>query len=1212
MRLKRLEVFGFKSFADRMEFDFVPGLTGIVGPNGCGKSNVVDAIRWVLGEQRPTQLRGTEMTDVIFKGTTNRQGLGFAEVTVVLDNEGGGLPSEYSEVSFTRRLFRTGESEYLLNRQPSRLKDIREILLDTGLGVHSYTILEQGKIDAILAANPVERRAIFEEAAGISKFRLRRKEAVRKIEQVQQNLLRLGDLLAELESGIRSLKIQASKARRFQEFHQRLKELRIALALHHFRARSAELEEAKTLREKREAGLQEIRDLRERQESEIRLLEEEVSVLVAEISREASVLEKAKMEEAQAADRVNGLEVRMGEWERERQQAQERRLAVAKLGAEKEEEAARILGELERSREGLAASQRILEEKEEAVRAAARGARELSESLAQADREVLELMHLRTEAQNRRVDLDAKIRVLEAGKTRLQSRSVEMEQTLAFRKDHESKLAGEAQSIEAREQEIEAALAEARNRRESLEVEAREAEDRFQNIEQRLASLSSRQQVLRELAEGREGLDVGAKALLDGDTASGSAELSLLADRVQIDLRYARALETALLGRANSLVTFHPGAAAQGMARLRREKGGRAFFALAGNAKSAGELPAIPQAPGVIGRLLDQLRCGPALMPLMQQWIGDCVLVEDGLRAASLSDRHAEFRFVTPEGDLFAHDLWIGGEEAKESGLISRRSLLDALEVELTSLREERERLSLRREEMRRSITQAVSDQDRVEAQRGLLARESAVRSAGVEQARGEISRLGEELELLQKEIVQMQEELARSAELLGHVMGEVSSLDARFQVANDELKRLHAEKGARDMQREEAARAEAEVRLEVERLRGAESRLLGQRELLAAAIAEMQTEGSRLESAIAQNLARSEGAKEEIASLHEVRAARLEQRSQVEESLRSLRQREEELRKQIRDRRSAIESKNEEFESLMAGLSEAKLAEQKLAMTREELCSRIRDEFQTELESVAAQTAPDASFLPEPAEAELGELRQKLDRLGSINLEAVTELEEKEGRFGYLTGQRNDLEQAKKLLHETIEKIDIESRERFAATFRAVQEQFQQIFRQLFRGGKADLLLEEGVDLLEAGIVVQAKPPGKELRNIDLLSGGERTLTALALLFSLFRSKPSPFCLLDEVDAALDDANVERFLGVLQEFTKDSQFILVTHNKRTMTACNLLYGVTMQDNGVSKKVAVELGEGEEIRFISPAKKALEKKNEELPVAVQESSSANA
>jgi len=335
---------------------------------------------------------------------------------------------------------------------------------------------------------------------------------------------------------------------------------------------------------------------------------------------------------------------------------------------------------------------------------------------------------------------------------------------------------------------------------------------------------------------------------------------------------------------------------------------------------------------------------------------------------------------------------------------------------------------------------------------------------------------------------------------------------------------------------------------------------------------------------------------------LHESRARSLEERSRLEEALRSLRERQEGVEVRVRERRAEVESQNQRLETLLGGLSEARLQEQKIEMTRAEVSSRVRDEFQADLEKLTKAPPPETSLDVAAAEKEIAGLREKTERLGSINLDAVRELEEKEGRSQFLTFQKNDLEEARRLLHETIQKIDEESRERFGATFQAVQEQFQTIFRQLFRGGKAELLLEEGVDLLETGILIQAKPPGKELRNIDLLSGGERTLTALALLFSLFRSKPSPFCLLDEVDAALDDANIERFLAVLAEFTKESQFVLVTHNKRTMTACARLYGVTMQDNGVSKKVGVELGgECEEIRFVPAGRAILERKPEPVP-----------
>ena len=1194
MRLKRLEVFGFKSFADRVEFDFGPGLTGIVGPNGCGKSNVVDAVRWVLGEQRPTQLRGSEMTDVIFKGTSFRSPLGFAEVSVVLDNEGGGLPSEYAEVSFTRRLFRTGESEYLLNRQPARLRDFRDLLLDTGLGVHSYTILEQGKIDAILAANPVERRTIFEEAAGISKFRIRRKEAVRKIEQVLQNLLRLQDLLAELEHGIRSLKIQAGKARRYREFQERLRDLRIALGLHLYRMRSTELGEARRVRVDLEGEVARLRVGRERMESEIRLLEEEEGILAGEASRELAALEGVKEEEAQAADRINALEVRTGEWERERRAAEERMVAVSGQFHGKEEEGTRLLGELARARESLAAAQRTLAEKEGKARDAAQGSREAAAGLERADREVVEFLHLRTEAQNRRLDLEVKLKGLHTECERLAARRAEIVQALAWRRRQEIQLAGEREGFESREREVEEGIQDLAVRSEEAEAKCADQERRLLDTEQRFSALSSRYQVLRELAEGKEGLDGGVKALL-----RRGGEVSLLADRIQIDLRFARALESALMGRAQSLVVFDPRSALEGMAHLRQAREGRAAFALPGRAGPVPPAAAVPQVPGVLGRLLEEVRCEAALRPLLEQWIGDCVLVEGAERAAALAERHPGLRFATPDGDLFGNEFWIGGEAVKESGPISRRSLVEALEAELRSLGAERDCLALSRDEARRAVSAIRSEQDRLGQQKGLASRELAVRRAGLDQQRGEIARLEEEKRLLEKELGQLEDETSRASELVRHFAAEWESLERRFQEANAELKRLNAAKASQDALREEASRALGEARVEAERLRGIEQKILGQRELLGGALEDLRVEGDRLEAVVVESLQRIEAARREVESLHASRARSLEERGRLEGVVHALREREQGVQAKVRQSRAEVEGRSQELEALLGKLSEARLEEQKIEIARAEVSSRIRDEFQAELADLAASRAPDPAFDPAAADREAAELREKAERLGSINLDAVRDLEEKEGRFQFLTSQRKDLEEARGLLQETIRRIDEESRERFSATFQVVQEQFQVIFRQLFRGGKAELLLEEGADLLEAGILIHAKPPGKELRNIDLLSGGERTLTALALLFALFRSKPSPFCLLDEVDAALDDANIERFLAVLEEFTRGSQFVLVTHNKRTMTACGRLYGVTMQDNGVSKKVGVELGgEGDEIRFIPAGRAIFERRPE--------------
>ncbi len=1185
MKLKRLEISGFKSFADRTSFEFGRGLTGVVGPNGCGKSNVVDAIRWVLGEQRPTQLRGTEMLDVIFKGSARRDALGFAEVTIVLDNEGGGLPSEYSEVSLTRRLFRTGDSEYLVNRKPARLKDLRELLLDTGLGVHSYTILEQGKIDAILSANPLERRAIFEEASGISRFRARRKEAVRKIEQVQQNLLRLNDLLGELESGIRSLKIQASKVRRYREFQERFRALKISLAQQLYQNQSVEYEKWKTEREQRETEISSLREARERFESQMRLLEEELGVLQSEISRMRNVLDQAKASEAAASEKLHALEVRSGEWVRESKSLEERETAILDSVKQKEDEQEKLIADLEKSREVLALAQRNLETQQSLYREISLELKERNAALEEAQKLVLDFLHRRTESQNRRVELESLCRSFETDRERLQSRHSEIAQILNFRKQRESQLSSEQGEIESRSKELELELIDVSSRRIKIEEDLSVKEKEFFELEQRLSAFRSKQELLSDLAKGREGLDEGVKNLLEAPNS-----FSLLADRVQIEPLYARALETALLGRAQALVTFDARSASASLSQLRERRGGRAVFALAGNAKTL-SLDSLPTSlPGVMGRLFDQVRCEDSLRPLLMQWIGDCVLVESAERAQALCSHYPQFTFLTPEGDLFRHDLWIGGEAAKESGPIARRSLLDALDAEIQGSRVQRDRAQFAREELKRTTQQEKIREEEIKAHQAKLSRESAVRGAGVEEAKGEIRRLEEERDLIERELKGISEESISAQAQLKHLLAESNELELQFQEANDTLKKIQASKLEKDAIREELAREESEARLKLEQLRGFERTILGQREFLANSLLEMRQEKERISAQLDALEEKRRSAQEEMLQLSQKRDQSLEERAQIEQDLANLREREEVLQSAVREKRASAEKGNQEFEAKLGALSEAKLEEQKIQLSRTEIVNRIREEFQIELVELPALEAVIDSIA---CEKEISEIREKIDRLGSLNLDAVRELEEKEQRFEFLNSQKKDLEESKKLLEETIRKIDEESRERFATTFAAVREHFQTIFRQLFRGGKADLSLEEGVDLLEAGILIQAKPPGKELRNIELLSGGERTLTALAMLFALFRSKPSPFCLLDEVDAALDDANIERFLGVLTEFTQESQFLLVTHNKRTMTACQVLYGVTMQDNGVSKKVAVELGDGEEVRLVAENKVAL-------------------
>ncbi|MCI0586882.1 MAG: chromosome segregation protein SMC [Planctomycetes bacterium] len=1176
MRLKRLDLLGFKSFAERAEFGFGPGLTGLVGPNGCGKSNVIDAVRWVLGEQRPGALRGEEMADVLFKGTEGRPPLGLAEVCVVFEDEGGRLPEGRSEASVTRRLFRTGESEYLLNGRAVRLKDVRDFLFDTGLGVRGYSAMEQGRIDALLSVDPQERRSVFEEAAGISRFRARRREALRKIEQVELDLTRLADLLGELETRVRSLKIQAGKARRYEEQVKALREMRLALALH-ARARSEEdLRAARSALSDLEARAEACRALRAEAEGEARTRETEAQDASAQSARLAEEIAGLREEEKVGLERSAAA--------RARGEDAQRAAAAGSKGLEETERRALALSEEEGSLASEAsggafrrqAAEAALAACEERLREVHRRFREAERACAASSERLLGAMHERAAARNRLTQAEADRRACEALLTRALS--------------HEEELAATLGAAEREGRELEGAVAGAAGKREGLAADREGAAARVKELEASLLALEeavrsaesqraahvARLETLRALEEAKEGVEEGARALL----AAGLPEIpGLLADRLAVEPSLAPALEAVLGPHVHALLVERTEGAAAALKWLRDRGQGRATLAVSEWA----ERPPVPpqlREEGVEGRLLERVRPQAPVSRLLETLLGDVFLVRSSDDALRLAARHPHLRFVTRAGDVAGRGFVSGGGP-KGGDLLVRRAAREELEA---TLRTSDADLEARRRAEREAGEALAAERDSLEHLSG-LATEADREVVGLE-ARQEVGErrreeIGRERAAVAEEVRALREEAAGLGRSLEEAARESTRCESAIVALEEASRTAEAERRERDREREEATSAENDARVALAREVEQSRALAGRLEAARAALAGAREDSDRIRGEIEEARAREGASLAEAADLERRAEAARSGRADLEAKGALLATREAEAREHAKEARARAERRTEELEEVASGLGEARLREQKLSLERGESARRILDDYGVDLEASAREFVPDPAFDAPRVESEIGEARAKIERFGPVNLEAVRELEEAEARHGELSAQKADLEAARTSLREGVRRLDVESRERFEETFKAVQENFSTVFRQLFRGGKAEVSLEEGVDLLEAGISIVARPPGKELRSIELLSGGERTLTAIALLFALFRAKPSPFCLLDEVDAALDDANVERFLGLLREYTADTQFLLVTHNRRSMADCATLFGVTMEENGVSKVVAVELEEAE-------------------------------
>jgi chromosome segregation protein len=1240
LRIKSLQISGFKSFVDKTAFSFRPGITGIVGPNGCGKSNVVDAIRWAMGEQSPRRLRGKGMEDVIFAGSEVRSPVGMAEVLLTFDNGDGLAPPEfssYAEIQVCRRLFRSGESEYLLNKTPCRLRDILDFFRDTGIGTKGYTIVEQGRIAEIVSAKAEERRVLIEEAAGISKYKARRREAERKLEATSQNLLRVRDVLAEIKRQISSIERQARKAAQYKRLreHQRILELTLAAE-----ERAEMLGDVESGR----GRLAELRDMLTATEAQLAERESGLEQRRLDLAECERVLTQGNEALFQLRTQIKELESRLGYERRERASLAE--IGEAR-GREREQLAAQLEAAVEEARrvaDELAGVESALADEGDAMRAAETEAREGESGLRALEREretensaLVEVLTAIARAEDRlsaladrREELDRRLRSADEVLEVQQGEATRADQEQQVLEDGLRGLLGERDrlmgllrdAIGGQERSVEAAKEAAVALRETRELrETRRA---------RLASLS-------ELLERREDVGDGVRHLMDlpDERRSRFGVRGLVRDAFDADPGVERAVEAVLAERAEGLVVDGGAGALEALSALRGEGAGRALLVLdpAEDTVSSGFVP--------VGEpLADRVRLQPGFEALGRGLLADVNLVPSLDEAlARYGSGRIPCTFVTPEGDVLTPDRVLrGGGEATQSGILTRVREARELETEVAELEARVVALETAESAAEATLAAASDTLDNLRNRHHTAALAVANHEKDLERTRERVKAIGEaqegrvaerseflaEAQALDAERVRLEETLASRREDRAVHRREVDALGLRIGSAGRDLSRLEAVVTERRVQHQGREDVRDRLRAAAERARtqADETRLwIQQRE------AEIAT-GEERRDELAQSIAAAEASLSEHLRLEETaRLGNEEKRDAYEREASSVR----ELEEAARGVRIELESKRDEAQQAELGLRE-------LELRLQHLDTSIQDKWSVEIAhwkpptplADADEAAPAAmdepspeglTAAPVPADAEvalatgdpeatlsrsedaadrdarrearelaelialdsagrkerLAQIRKRVEAIGEVNLGAIEEHEELRERHRFLEEQRGDLDQSVEQLRDAIGRINRTSRKRFRETFEAVDERFRQNFPRLFRGGKASLALTEGEDVLEAGIEIQAQPPGKRLQSVNLLSGGEKTMTAIALLVSVFQVRPSPFFLLDEVDAALDDANVGRFNEIVQEMAQQSQFLLITHNKRTIEIADVLYGVTMEARGVSKLVAVEV-----------------------------------
>lgn len=1209
MILKRLIAQGFKSFADRTELDFDRGITGIVGPNGCGKSNVVDAIRWVLGEQSAKSLRGKQMLDVIFNGSGTRRSSGMAQVDLVFDNADGILPTDHTEVTVTRRLLRSGESEYLLNKQSCRLKDVRELFMDTGVGVDAYSVIEQGRVDALLQANPLERRMIFEEAAGISKFKARKKEAQRKLERVDQNLLRLQDIIDEIEKRLRSIKLAAGKARSYQQYSARLKELKSRFTLasyHELRQSQDALDAEATALSDQSTGIR-----TQLSDSEARGSAAQVrgNELERDISRTEAALSETQSNITGHEERIAAARHRAEEQSQALQRAEQRAASLAAHADTVRQQMALVEDRRAAAEAEQVALQAKVAELQQAERSQASEQTAGQQQLEDEKSGVIDLLRRTSALHNEIQNLSHEGRTLAGQRERLTARDAEIAAQLSELIAQQRQLAARRDEIAQLMAEQERTLAETKARSASVTQRRTQLTDRIAGAKEYRSGLLSRQKTLEELDRRREGLLAGAREVLarrdaqknlaSGQWPTASADesespaqgsrltahgssfdyvLGPVGELFEADVSHAALVEAVLGGLEQYLVVTARDALLADRETLAGIDGRVLAFCL-DQIPAAISAPDLSGQPGYVACVLDWVRVPESCARLARHLLGQTFVVEsldDARRLAEMSP--PGLRFVTLDGIVWEPDGRLAlGSLSASTGLISRRS-------ELRELHGQIEEQSTRIAELSAQLSDAETEivhLDRV--QQDLR---TAVYEASTERLETDLllKRVDQDVERLTRE----QPIIASEVETVARQMDEAASRETR---SKSELVSLEASSVERQRRIEQmqADLAETAARLrtlgeQVTQARVAtgeaaqrHSALREQVQSLSQSLAQAQTEQARAageQRDIAARIAEAHRTADEttaaLATLREEQSrltrAAADLRAQREQVLFEV----QELAGQQRQLRAELEEVESQFHDRRAKLGE-------IRVRLEDLVSRTREELGVELAEQYAGYTPEQEQDWAAVEAEIADLRGKIERLGNVNIDAIAEQEELEKRDEFLTGQRDDLRESQRQLTALIEKLDADSQARFTETFEQIRSHFAELFRKLFGGGRAELTLQDAANVLECGIDITARPPGKEPRSIQMLSGGEKTMTAIALLLAVFRTRPSPFTLLDEVDAALDEANNERFNRVIREFLSHSQLIIITHSKRTMAVADVLYGITMQEAGVSKRVAVRL-----------------------------------
>ena len=1183
MYLKSIEVQGFKSFANKITFEFHNGITGIVGPNGSGKSNVGDAVRWVLGEQSAKQLRGGNMQDVIFSGTETRKPLGFAYVAITLDNSDHKLPIDYQEVTIARRLYRSGESEYLLNGTSCRLKDVNELFYDTGIGKEGYSIIGQGQIDKILSGKPEERRELFDEAAGIVKFKRRKNTAIKKLEEEQQNLTRVNDILSELTRQLAPLEKQAETAKVYLKKKEALKQLDIQMFLVEMARIREQLKAVEEKYEIAQSDLEETCKSFDVTKTEYENLEKELEILETEIQKSREQSTQKTLEKQNLENQIHLLQEQIHSAKQNETQYQERAVALdADIDKRKKEEQG-YLEEQSQLEEKVAEFSRVQSQAQEAFKAIAIEIHNLEEAIESGKNEIIEILNQRASIKGKLQRYDTMMEQISIRKVALNQRNLTLRSEVAQLDASEEQYKTQKQEIEETIEKLIRQGNRCEDQIKKYQAEISRATQQLENEKTAYHREASRLESLKNITERYDGYGNSIRRVME-QKKNVSGIKGVVADLLKVEKNYETAIETALGGSIQNIVTDNENTAKGMIEFLKKNKYGRATFLPLTSMKNKKTFnnPAALKEPGVIGVASDLVQVEAEYEGLANYLLGRTLVVDHIDHGIAIAKKYQyTIRMVTIEGEsLNPGGSLTGGAFKNNSNLLGRRREIDELHENVEKLKLNIEKLQAALEEYRNKRNHFRDEAGRIqESLQEQYIQENTVqmnlnsmsdKRAEIKQGYENLKRENAELEKQTKEI----EENSQSIQL--EMEASASQESALEKSINEKQEELESRKKQETDISKELEKSQLEgagitsrkgfIQENLRRIKEELESLTNQKEALFAGMEEGKEEALKKETEIVKIRQEIElAAKEEEEDREKLQEALLKKEKMTQEH-------------------KAFFSKRDELSARMNLLDKESYRllgqKEKLEENQETQVNYMWEEYEITY-SQALIDMPDE--LQERAEIKsaISNMRSEIRQLGNVNVNAIEEYKELSERHTFMKTQHDDLVQAEETLQGIINELDTGMRRQFEEKFGQIRIEFDKAFKELFGGGKGTLELDEEEDILEAGIRIISQPPGKKLQNMMQLSGGEKALTAIALLFAIQNLKPSPFCLLDEIEAALDDSNVTRYAKYLHKLTKNTQFIIITHRRGTMAAADRLYGITMQEKGVSTLVSVDLIEND-------------------------------